>query len=152
MPIRFEELTKSTHQQVRSLILAGLEQHWGSIDESLNPDLDDMLTSYQNGRTLVARDTAGDIVGTGTLILRSDHVAEIVRMSVDSSVRRRGVGRQIVDELVATARANRCERVILETTSTWTEVIEFYQSCGFTITHVEVGEFGSDTWFELLLI
>lgn len=42
--------------------------------------------------------------------------------------------------------------VVLETTSTWTEVIDFYLRCGFEITHVAGGDFGSDTWFERRLL
>ena len=149
--LKFEDLTRSTHDEVRSLILAGLGDHWGTIDEALNPDLDDMLESYASGHTVVARGPDGAIVGTGTVVLRTAETAEIVRMSVDTTARRSGVGRQIVETLVETARGWDMDAVVLETTSTWSDVVAFYLSCGFEITHVADSPFGTDTWFRLQL-
>ena len=151
MNVAFEDLSPESHDEVRRLVLDGLAEHWGDVDESLNPDLDDMLRAYAGGRTLVARDDEGAIVGTGTLRPHGSNEAEIVRMSVRTDSRRFGLGRRLVDELVATARGWGCEAVVLETTTAWTEVVAFYQRCGFAITHVEHGDFGSDTWFRLEL-
>lgn len=134
----------------RQLILDGLRDHWGSIDESLNPDLDDIAASYAAGRTIVAV-RSGGLIGTGSLLPISPAVAEIRRMSVRAAFRRRGVGRAIARELIDTARHWLCERVILETSSAWAEVSEFYVALGFDITGTRCGEFGRDTWFELAL-
>ena len=147
----FEELSVDNHAEARQLILTGLADHWGTIDESLNPDLNDMMSSYAGGRTVLVRDQSGTVVGTGTLIRRSSEIAEIVRMSVAKSSRRQGIGRRIVAELIATASRWQVKAVVLETSTTWSEVIDFYQRCGFTITGVEDGDFGSDTWFERLI-
>ena len=73
--------------------------------------------------------------------------AEVVRMSVAAAARRRGLGRRILSALCAEAKARGFRRVILETTQTWSEVIAFYQSFGFRITHYKDG----DVYFELLL-
>ena len=43
------------------------------------------------------------------------------------------------------------KRIVLETTAEWTDVVEFYVRCGFTLTHYEVGRFGRDAWFEMNL-
>lgn len=150
--IVLHDLDASSRDEVRELILAGLGEHWGVVDESLNPDLDDMLESYASGRTIVARDPRGRIVGTGTVIPRTGTVAEVLRTSVRAELRKAGIGRLILGELVATARRWGCESVILETSSAWTEVVAFYLHCGFTVTHSEEGEFGSDTWFVLDLL
>lgn len=145
-----EELDPSNQTETRSLILAGLGERFGTIDPTRNPDLDDMLQSYRGGRTVVVRDRTGPVIGTGTVIPRPPvdggppTQAEILRMSVARSARRRGLGRRIVEELVATARTWEVDRVIVETSSDWTDAVEFYQRCGFTIT----GEDGDETWFE----
>ena len=133
--MRFEDLTRDDLEEVRELVLAGLADHWGELDPALNPDLDDMLASYSNGRTVVARSDDGRIIATGTVIPRDDTAAEIVRMSVATHARRTGLGRALVEELVATANGWGVARVILETTSAWTDVMVFYLSCGFHITH-----------------
>ena len=72
-------------------------------------------------------------------------------MSVAPDYRRAGVGRRLVADLVDIARQWGMERVILETSAHWTEAIEFYERCGFNLTHFEEGEFGRDAWFELKL-
>jgi GNAT superfamily N-acetyltransferase len=116
----------------------------------LNPDLADLASTYASGRTLVACD-GRVVVGTGTVIPRNEATAEIVRMSVAQQYRRAGVGHRLVVDLVEIARQWGMERVVLETSAHWTEVVQFYERCGFTLTHFEDGSFGRDAWFELKL-
>ena len=123
----------------QALILAGLVEHWGFLDETKNPDLVDIAASYRDGVFLVAW-LDGQIVGTGASLPRADQTVEVVRMSVTSQLRRRGVGRQILDELCRQAQQAGYQRVILETTTTWHEVIAFYTQFGFQITHYTEGD------------
>jgi putative acetyltransferase len=132
--------------EVKRLILSGLGDHWGIIDPSKNPDLDDIATTYTGATFLVAR-WQNQIVGTGSLVPRPEGKAEVVRMSVAIDMRRKGIGRLILDQLVLRARAAGFRQVILETTSTWLEVIEFYLRYGFHITHYQDG----DVYFALIL-
>lgn len=119
--------------EARSLILSGLVEHWGWLDETKNPDLDDIGTSFDEGFFLVARQD-GRLVGTGGLLPTLDPaVWQIVRMSVAADLRRAGLGRQILDTLEQAARQRGVQRLILETTATWQEVIAFYLRCGFRI-------------------
>ena len=144
------QLRPELHDAVRSLILEGLRDHWGTLDPALNKDLDDLSTAYVDGTTLVACHR-GEVVGTGTVHRRDSNTAEIVRMSVAPTARRTGLGRRLTDALIDEARGWGMHRVVLETSADWTEVVEFYVRCGFTLTHFEDGEFGSDAWFELKL-
>ena len=148
--VDIHDLRLDEQDAVRSLILEGLREHWGSVDPALNPDLDDLATTYAAGRVLVATDD-GTAVGTGTMIRRDDTTAEIVRMSVVRTYRRTGLGRRLVEDLVATARRWGMSRVVLETSAHWTDAVEFYVCCGFTQTHFELGAFGRDAWFEMKL-
>lgn len=141
------EFEPADQRAVRDLVLAGLGEHWGCIDTSLNPDLDDIASSYGHGTTVVA-ETNGVLVGTGTVVPRESAVAELVRVSVDISVRGHGVGRQVVDALLGIARGWQMDTVILETTADWNGVIAFWLRCGFRITHEAQGHFGRDIWFE----
>ncbi len=135
---------------VTALILAGLAEHWGDVDESLNPDVHDLAASYPDGRTLVA--AQGDrLVGTGTVFPVDHRTAEIKRMSVAPDCRRSGVGRALVAALVAEARHRDVDHVVLETSAHWDAVVAFYLSCGFVLTHHHEGEFGRDAWFALTL-
>lgn len=132
---------------VKELILAGLVEHWGWLDPTKNPDLDDISSTYQAALFLVAQ-VADQVVGTGALVPRTAEIAEVVRMSVAADLRRQGLGRQILQQLCDTARQQGFRQVILETTASWHEVIAFYQRFGFRITHVV----DDDIYFALDLV
>ena len=78
--IQFSEFTPDDQEPIRRLILDGLGDHWGDVDESLNADLHDIADSYRAGRTIVGR-LNSQTVATGTLIPDTAGVAQIVRMS-----------------------------------------------------------------------
>lgn len=84
-------------------------------------------------------------MGTGTLVQRSSEIGEIVRMSVAKEMRRKGIGKLILQRVIHEALELGYRRIILETTNTWSEVIEFYLRCGFQITH----EHDGDIYFKL---
>ena len=131
-------------EAVRGLVLAGLEDHWGSLDLSLNPDLNDIAAAYAPGTFLVGR-LAGEIAACGAFLPRGAHRAQIVRMSVRRENRGQGLGGQMLQVLIAAARTRGICEVTLETTETWNEVIAFYQKHGFVITH----HAGGDVYFKL---
>ena len=135
-------------EAVQNLIIAGLAEHWGEIDPTLNPDLNDISANYADATFLVAW-SDGRIIGAGALIPKSGQVAEIVRMSVAADMRRQGVATKILDRLCQEAQCLGFQRIILETTSTWYEVIEFYKRFGFRITHHQDSKFGGEAHFAL---
>ena len=145
--ITLHDFQPTDQTAVKDLILAGLVEHWGTLDPSKNPDLDDISCSYAGAVFLVAH-CQGQIIGTGALVPRQDGTAEVVRMSVAQDWRRRGIGRTILHALVERARQSGFQRIILETTATWQEVIAFYLRLGFRITHYKDG----DVYFELTLV
>lgn len=127
--------------QTRKLILAGLKEHWGTLDPAFNHDLKDITKNYAEAVFLVAEDTKTlRIVGSGALVPRGEGVAEVVRMSVAKPLRRVGLGTRILQALIDHARAQGLQQVILETTETWAEVVAFYQRFGFRITHHQDGD------------
>jgi putative acetyltransferase len=146
MPPKLNILAFQAEDQaaVKDLILAGLVEHYGFLDPTKNPDLNDIAITYADATFLVAW-LDGEIVGTGALMPRSPETAEIVRMSVAAKMRRKHIGRQILQELIQRARKAGYRRVILETTETWSEVIQFYLNHGFRITYYQDG----DVFFEL---
>ncbi len=127
-------LRADEQQAARDLILAGLAERWGQLDPSKNPDLGDLLGTYDDGLFLVAR-YGGQVIGTGAFRHHDAETVEIVRMSVHRNWRRRGIGRAILAALCCEARARGYRRVILETTRTWDDAITFYRACGFQPTH-----------------
>jgi putative acetyltransferase len=130
--------------EVKNLVLAGLVEHWGTLDPTKNPDLDDISRTYADGMFLVAWQN-DQIIGTGALLPMSNDTAQIVRMSVAASMRRKGVGREILQKLCEQAKNDGYKRLVIETTDTWNEVIQFYTQFGFQITHYLDG----DVYFNL---
>ena len=115
---------------VRRLVLEGLGEHFGFIDETMNPDIDDIAASFAQGVFLVALD-GDEIVGTGGLLPVDASRARIVRMSTRASHRRRGVGRAVLSSLLEQARSLGYGSVVLATDAAWIDVIAFYDALGF---------------------
>lgn len=131
--------------EVKQLILAGLADHWGTLDLSLNPDLNDIAHSYAGETFLLA--FAGDVlVGCGALVQETGMpgYGRIVRMSVNKANRRQGIGQQILQRLEETAVQRHFHKLVLETTQTWLEVVAFYQANGYHI----IAHRDGDTHFE----
>jgi GNAT superfamily N-acetyltransferase len=143
-PITLHDFQPADQPAARQLILAGLAEHWGSLDPTKNPDLEDIAATYSQAVFLVAR-CQDQIIATGALVPRPDNVGEVVRMSVARHWRRHGIGRMILQALVERARQLRYQRIILETTAAWQDVIAFYLRFGFRITHYQ----DDDVYFEL---
>ncbi|MBX3080766.1 MAG: GNAT family N-acetyltransferase [Anaerolineae bacterium] len=146
MTVIIRDFVPADQTAARTLILTGLGEHWGWIDETRNPDVDDIAVNYAGQTFLVAEDD-GQLIGTGALIHETDDVARVVRMSVAAEVRRQGLGSQLLDALIVRARQRGYRKIVLETTATWTEVIAFYQRHGFR----ELGVADGDMHFERLL-
>jgi len=92
------------------------EQHV-PIDEEYDGRDDDSLH-------VVAETGAGEVIGTGRLLPEG----RIGRMAVARSWRARGVGRQLLEALVAQARGRRFDRVELHAQ---VPAIGFYERSGF---------------------
>jgi GNAT superfamily N-acetyltransferase len=143
--VRIEPFEPADQETARAVVLAGLVEHCGALDEALNPDLDDIATAYADGTFLVAR-LGRALIGTGALLPRTHPTGELVRMSVRSEHRGTGVGTRIFDALLDDARARGIDRVMLETTATWTASVAFYRARGFRITHTAPSPFGDDVY------
>jgi GNAT superfamily N-acetyltransferase len=121
-----------TRSRQRSLILEGLGEHFGYLDETLNPDLDDILHTYlRAGHVFVVACMGRELVGTGALILHGEGISEMVRISTRKTYRRRGIGQAIVTYLVNVARQRGDRRIIVKTNASWHDAIHLYQRLGF---------------------
>jgi len=117
---------------VRWLILTGLGERFGWIDETCNPDLDDIAANYvESGHIFVVVEVDGELVGAGALITEDNDRGRIVRMSVKRTHRRRGIGHALVTHLLDVARQKNFTQVRVSTEPDWEEAIRLYESCGF---------------------
>lgn len=147
--IRIARFDHAMQSAFRLLVLDGMAERWGSVDESLNTDLDDIDTHYGHDCVLVALDGL-QVVGTGILVLRGAE-GGIVRMSVHRDFRRRGIATQLLAELVRLAKEYGVNRMVVETNSKWKDAQLLYESSGFMFTHSAPGAFGRESFYELLI-
>lgn len=119
---------------VRELILAGLADHWGELDPTLNPDLHDIAGWYgpKGGHTIVL-EVDGVIAGTATMYEKAPATGELVRMSVSRQHRGQGIGKRLVRALADEAERRGYAALECETTDTWDDAIGLYTSAGFAI-------------------
>ena len=133
MPIHIRPFVPHDQTAARQLILNGLGEHFGWIDEMRNPDLDNIAANYiQRGNVFVVAEIDGELVGAGGLITMDENTARIVRMSVSRAHRRKGIGRALVMLLLDVARQRGYSRLIVATEHGWNDAINLYQRRGFT--------------------
>ena len=128
----------------RELILEGLREHFGEdFTPERNLDLDDIAAFYADGVFLVA--LMGErLVGTGVILPEGNGTARVKRMSVAATMRRMGIGFRLLEALCDRAKEAGCQKIVLETTSTWEGAKAFYRRAGFKV----VGAWGGNTHFE----
>jgi formyltetrahydrofolate-dependent phosphoribosylglycinamide formyltransferase len=131
----------------QALVRAGLADHFGGIDPSLNPDLTDIGAYFAPGAFLIA-ERDGELLGVGGYVPHAPGVVKIERMSVRRDLRGLGLGKRILNALLADAHTRGNTHAVLETTSTWSDVIAFYTRNGFRVTHTRDDQWGGETWFE----
>lgn len=134
--IHIRPFTGQDQDATRALILQGLGEHFGFIDETLNPDLDDISASYlAPGHLFLVAEQQQTLVGTGALLIQPGASGELVRVSTHRAYRRLGIARTICQQLIEQARQRDLHKLVVKTNLDWREAITLYQRLGF----VEIG-------------
>ena len=115
----------------RSLILAGLGDHFGVADPTKTPDLADMSDYVKAGHVVVVAEDGQEMVGTGILKTESVEVGRLIRMSVSSKHRRKRIGSALVTHLLDVAKGKGMSTIVIETNNDWGDAIGLYLRCGF---------------------
>jgi N-acetylglutamate synthase-like GNAT family acetyltransferase len=132
LEVKIRNFQAQDQEIVKTLILEGLGEHFGRINPDLNPDLNDIHSTYvQAGHSFFVAEIGGQIVGTAALVNESPQVGRIVRVTVSPAQRRAGIGRLLVEYLVKTAVEQEITKLLVETNLDWYDAIRLYQRCGF---------------------
>ena len=126
--------TPADQDAARALILAGLGERFGFIDEARNPDVDDIASQYlAHGHLFLVAALVGEVVGTGALLFEADGATcQLVRVSTRRDLRGQGIARLIIAALLAEARQRQRRRIWVETDVPWRDAIALYERMGFT--------------------
>ena len=131
MTIEIRPATHADGSAVRALVFRILSEYGLPLDpHGTDADLDDIGAAYRNGRFWVL-DDAGEIVGSCALYPVGGGAVQLRKMYLEPRLRGRGWGRRLLEQALATARADGYERVELETASVLKEAIGLYQRYGF---------------------
>ncbi len=146
MSISVVPFREEWQEEVQSLLWAYLEERWGTLDRTLNPDILAIKETFREGVFVVALEE-GKVIGTGGFLPETPESARIVRMTVVKGRRGAGIGTAVMDCLVKEAVRQGYKRLVLETTETWESAIGFYLRYGFQL----LGYWGGDAHFALEL-
>lgn len=94
-------------------------------------------------RALVARDEGGAVLGY-ILFWHVADEAHVIDVAVAARARRRGIGRTLVDSLVAHAREESIAKILLEVRAGNEAAIRLYEACGFTRFNVRARYYPDD--------
>lgn len=85
-------------------------------------------------RSVILAADESSVVGYGSISVIDD-VADLHRIAVLPDARRRGLGRELLEELLAKAAALGATRVVLEVAATNEAAIGLYETFGFKVIH-----------------
>ena len=112
-------------------IAAALEARIGPIEQYLDHAIDELRScAPPRGRLLLAVD-AGAVIGTACLRPVDERTAEVERMYVRPTSRRKGIGRSLLEGLVEGARGSGYERLVLDSPRCMHVAHTLYRSAGF---------------------
>jgi [ribosomal protein S18]-alanine N-acetyltransferase len=92
-----------------------------------------------NGNYYVAAFEEGELIGYAGLAVNSPYEAWVNNVAVRRDHQRRGVGRALVDDLLAEARRRGSHRVLLEVAADNGPAQKLYSSYGFDVVAVRQG-------------
>ncbi|WP_433665820.1 GNAT family N-acetyltransferase [Nocardia sp. CA-136227] len=113
-------------------------------------DSEPLLAGYiGRGRVWVARNASGDVVGHIQAAPETDESTwEIVNTAVVRPLRGSGVGRRMIDTVVAAATAAGVRRLEVATATADAGNLRFYQRCGFRMTRIVPDVFTAAAGYE----
>ncbi len=102
-------------------------------EQEFAAELPALATCYgpPNGRTLLAVDDAGGVVGCGAWHRLADGSCEMKRVFVTDRLQSRGLGRRLCQALIDDAGAAGFATLRLDTLRRFTEAIALYETLGF---------------------
>jgi putative acetyltransferase len=148
------EATADDGAAIRAIVSETLAEFGFPVESSgTDADLTDVPLSYQRigGVFRVVVDDSGQTVGCGGLYPVDASTIELRKMYFRASIRGRGFGRRLLNDLIAEAQRLGYARIELETASNLTAAIALYERAGFVETNAPKHSCRCDRTFALSL-
>jgi putative acetyltransferase len=133
--LRIRDASNTDEAAIREVVYSVLAEYGLAPDpDGTDADLADLENSYwrSNGVFLVILSPESSIIGCGGLFRLGAAEAELRKMYLLPEARGRGLGRLLLNRLIADARRLGYQHLVLETASVLTEAIDLYRSAGFS--------------------
>jgi len=142
MPLGFS-IRQAAEDDVPAIraVLSCVRSEYGVIGAmgANDADLDNLEINYFRGGGCfeVVEDAAHRVVGCAGLRPMSSSRAELCKMYLEKSARGRGLGKRLLEDLLAAARRSGFREVWLQTNSVLVEAIALYEKYGFQLVEAE---------------
>ena len=132
--------TNADRAQIEELVFGILRSFDLALDrDGTDKDLSDIEANYvaRGGVFEVIENSDSKIVGTIGLYPLDETTIELRKMYFDPSIRGRGLGKQMLKEMIEKAKILGYLRVYLETASVLAQAVHLYESEGFQPVEVK---------------
>jgi putative acetyltransferase len=130
-------IRRATNADIRAIraVVYAVREEYGVLAAigANDAELDDIELGYfaRGGHFEVVEDAEGRIVGCAGLYPLSPQRVELGKMYLEKGARGQGLGKRLLEDLLAAARCGGFAEVWLETNSTLAEAIALYTKYGF---------------------
>src|SRR3984885_7302035 len=131
LDVVFRNFQPGDREAFRTLNEAWIEQHFRLEDKDRETLGDPDRYILGTGGYILMAERAERAIGCCALIALGDGRFEVAKMTVAEGERGRGIGRQLLEHVVAFARERSIERLYLETNSKLQNAIRIYEAVGF---------------------
>jgi putative acetyltransferase len=153
--ITFRNLEKKDNAEIAELIRSVFREFGIARPGTVyfDPTTDDLFTLFKKpGSVYWIAEDQGKIIG-GCGIYPTENLpegcGELVKFYLDSAYRGKGIGKQLMDISIATARVMRYDQLYLESLPELSRAISLYERAGFRFIDYKMGDsghFGCNIW------
>lgn len=137
--IEIIEFSEETSEAIKALNYQWLEKYFrleeGDVASLSHPQ---KYIIDKGGRIFYAR-LNGEIVGTASLLARSEFVYELGKMAVEENFQGYGIGTLLLEHCLSVAKENNIKTLILYSNTRLEPAIHLYRKYGFEETTLESG-------------
>lgn len=142
--VRIEPMTAKDLREVMAIERASFKDPWAQV--AFERELENQFS-----RQVVARDMEGRVVGYAIYWVAGPEY-HILNIAVRADCRRRGVGRMLMNRIIADAKRDRAEFIALEVRPSNVAARTFYRKYGFVTVGIRPGYYNDGEDAEVMLL